>query len=187
MGPGLPFSVLSPVQQAQMSTIVYGNNELMINWEYRGQPNEAEGVRSNIRFQPTECDADGLPSSSRLKINSASGTLIRCMRTAPEGYLIGREFDEDGLAGIMMHAARPDILDYGPPENWTSFTPMEHSSYRYTLSTLPQLSHRDLLRYVSSQQTSTDSIDKLPPDFLERVRTKFAKLREHYKNYRPPN
>lgn len=186
MDAGVSISVLSPDQLNRLENIVYGNNDLRMAWDYQGRSNEPEGVHSSIRFQPTECYSGGLPKNTILKMKLDDRTVVQAMRTTPEGYFTGMEFDEDMLANALMQKERPEIRDFGEPVNWTSFTPIERSSVQYTLHTLPQLFHYGVLQYVRNRPGTVDSIERLPRELLDRVQAKLVQLRQRYKDYRPP-
>ena len=182
---GLPFAGLSPWQKRQVESMVYGENTFNMDWQYQGRTEEPEGPHSNIMFQPTERYANGVPLSAMLNVRDESKRTIRCTAQTPQGITL-MQGDENNLARILMSKERPDIRIYGPERDWNEFTVMDQTAYKYTLQTEPRLTHNGRLQFVKSASKPVDSIDKLPPDILEKVNAQLVKLREAYKNYKPP-
>jgi hypothetical protein len=183
---GIPFARLTPWQKKQIEAMIFAEESLSMNWDFRGQTDEPEGPHASIWFQPTERYLNGIPQDALLKIRDDSSRRVRVLGNIQGRSVTMMEATEKNLSQILLSKERPEIKFFGGEQGWEHFSVFDQSAFAYSLQTEPRLSYMGRIHFVDSESKPVDSIEKLPPEIVERVMAQLAKLREEYKSYRPP-
>lgn len=190
-GQAIPFSRLTPAQQALFHDLIFGNSDSM-GEERRRQarnrpPEEADlfGYSESLRWQPTERYPNGLGPAAKVVRRETSGDAVLAKGTY-DGHPTEREFDLNGLAYHLWSQSRN--ANAGPEPEFTEFRHMMQRTLTYSFDADEEFAKVGVLKERSQMSAPVNSIDQLPANFMARVKEQMAKIgSEPNFAIRPPN
>lgn len=184
------FGALTPWQQNKLSTIVYGQNDLMMEFDYSKAPPQPGAeyyeFHNSLQSETTEAYPNGIPPDAQLTIKDESSTRIRCFDTQDGNIRSFSELTPESLAHDSFRRERPDIYRGSEPTSYNQFAVIEKAELRYMLRTQPLLFHHGQISFTSAATASVKSIDALPEAVRKQVADALERIREQYKNVKPP-
>lgn len=188
-GGKIRFADLLPDQQAQLAKVVYSRENY---FQYRPSPGKNRDpertrlVYEGVLGEPTEAFPDGIPPGAILSLTLSEKEVMRTSGTSQYGRTSSTR-DVTEIAYERMGLERPDVFgSRGDQTNWEKYRWTIQREYRYELAMTPELYKSGQLKDVQQSGEWVDSYDKLPESFRKSVESELAKLREQFKNVKPP-
>jgi hypothetical protein len=198
LGQPIPFRSLQPNQIEIIRHMIfdrpYGN--LQVTWTQEDMTDAGEdGVfYGGLNQEPTEVLPNGFTGAEMLTVVDSSEAKVfgQPERDGQNGMMWGEQpMNADSLANEMFQAERPEFF---PWRNQPGFTRPAMTKFRLgnerTINFSAQLTRKaSFMAAVNDRMyksRETYSFDKLPNDFKKQVQDSLVRLREAYKNQKPP-
>ncbi len=189
---GLPLNGFTPFQRSLIDFLVFGSGyglsmTLDSSAEGNSELMDWETLMGGLKSEPTELYAQGLPQNTILRILDGNESIIRANFRREGGVAGYSEMGDDFLARVLLAGERPELAEFiTGGQHLEQFTWIHRQQFRYRLLTLPKIAHIGQLRSTLSASTPVKSPLELPTEVIQRIQPILAKLREQYRNFKPP-
>ena len=188
-GQPIPFGRLTPGQQSIFHDLIFGDADGM-GREIRSsapsaapEEDEVAGYGETLKYQPTERFPNGLGPKAVVRRSDVNGDTVLGRGTYGE-YPTEQEFGLDEFAYFLFNRKNNPNPEVGV--NLTEFRFAKQRTLTYNFDGDDEYGQVATLKERSQVSAAVDSPDKLPADFMEKVREAMKRFSSPPATVRPP-